>query len=232
METALVQFAPLNLDNSDPQSLYNLVPATFGEKLRTIPKELLEMSPEELKKVVKPGEILEALRMSFWLEYTKVIMQGKRVMNLRNVYGGICTEEYFLMQLPRSPALLAWVLTPPKNYLTSIQSLLHFSLSRLYELLNIPFTRESGAFDSSAARVVIKIYEMLDQRLHGGIVQRVESKNLNVNVVTNENMEQLETELDKRLKEIRSRERKLLHDTSTAGQESTTSSQTEGSGAA
>lgn len=202
--------AALVLTEDDPQSIYKLVPEWLADKIRKIPKEYWDLSTEDLRRKVRPGKVVETLRYSFWLEYNATVFQGKKGIVLQRVYGPICTDVYFGNEVCNSPLLLCWMLHPPQNYTNCLEALLDHSLERVREIVNLPIVdEETKKVDHKIAKMIIDIHDKLQDRLKGTVVQRLETKNMNLNLnrpVT----EITEEQLDRRLKELQRAERNLL----------------------
>lgn len=173
------------------------------------------MPLEQLKKTVRAGQVLDALRISFWVEYNRAIMNNHDRMIMERVFAGICTDEYFYSTVVKTVQYLAWMLTPPIHYQVMLEQLLQATTSRLHELVNLPFYDEDKKkVDHKTAALILKAHEMVENRLKGMPVARSQNVNVGVNVragsLASGTQQLIETELQQRLKELQKRERNLI----------------------
>lgn len=200
------------LNKDEPQSLYHLIPEYTFNLFLKIPDKFLQMDARTLRTHVKPGLTLEAMRTSFWVEYNYAVSENRKMV-VKRIHAGICSEDYFYKNVLVTPLFLAWLLQPPEDYTKAMQALLVRSTERIYELLDTPFvkTDDNGkvTVDHKVMSLVLQAHKHLEERVKGSVVQRIEQKSLNVNV-NRDVLEVSEDELDRRLRELRTRERKAL----------------------
>lgn len=156
------------------------------------------------------------LRLSFWLEYDRAQASGKGMV-ISNILAGICTRDYFYGPYLSKSYKVAWILCPPTDYVTKISEALDFGLDQLREVLDLPILDEKGRINVKLGELKAKIVAMLDARKHGAVVQRVEQKNMNLNIATSDNqvakmaLSGTMEDLQKRMKELERRERQILN---------------------
>lgn len=191
-------------DKEDPRSLINITPASISNRLEMISDDFLDMGEKELKKLFTPSEIEERLRVSFWMEYDRAQTTGKQ-MNISNVYQGICSQTWFLRKTVARNVNLAYMLTPPKNYLVEINNMLNLSNEQMRSIIEAPHIRADGSLDAKAAQVKVNIWESLLLRAKGAVPHVVQSQNLNLNVERKEESStpiQTGADLDERIKHL------------------------------
>jgi hypothetical protein len=211
-------------DDSDPRAVVNLLPPVVREHFKTAYRkspELFHMDESTLKKRFKdhayiPTPTDNRLRLRFWEEYDWACAQGSKMV-VDNIIGGICGRTLFYQTFLMSTTKIAWLLCPPANYLTYAQEALHYGLDQLREVLEIPHMDSKGRPNTKLLELKAKITFMLDQRVHGAVVQRIEQKSMNLNIgmsdysagkaVTQMTQEQLEV----RMKELERRERQAMN---------------------
>lgn len=170
-EAALMSIAPLKS-----------LPAI--EKAREVAPEAVLASEDWLRRYSAPDERDERLRLSFWNEFNNVTAgMNSRRMHLGAILHGICSETVWDRVYLRNPVKLLWVITPPKSYSQSMNYILHLGTERLIEIMSLPI-KDNGKVDHKAANLILKAFELVDMRVKGGILQKmqVEQKNLNVNL--------------------------------------------------
>jgi len=176
------------LNPHQESSLLNVAPLKVVPLIMRVRESLPEIavaSEDWLRKYLKPDERDERLRLSFWDEYNLVTAGTyKRRMRLESILSGICNNNTWEKIYACNDKKLLWVLTPPKSYVQSMNYILHLGTERLSEIMSLPIKDEEGNVDHKAASLILKAFEMVDMRVKGGIIQKmqVEQKNLNVHV--------------------------------------------------
>jgi hypothetical protein len=173
------------------QKLLRHVPATQAA-IRDLPFSLLEKSEIELLK--KPTSLERKLKISFWNEYHSSKRLNRDFMNLSNVLNGVCSRTQWDAIIKAKPNVLAWIITPPPSEILVWQELLQMGQKKLRKTLSLPlvekrFWKDKGGEVHIEERInvglikeVRAIVENIENRLHGSVVQRAETKSLNVNV--------------------------------------------------
>lgn len=154
---------------------------------------------------------LKRVRLAFWLEYESALTSGRQ-MRVRNIISGSVTEKVFHKYIEDNMRL-AYIMCPPANYVVQLKETHQAGLDALREIMSAKVTDEDGYLIPRAADVVIKAFAIIDLRLKGAIVQRIDQRTLNVNANTNlseDAAKQLTSDmsdLDRQLEETR---KKLL----------------------
>lgn len=207
-------------DISNPRSVINLVPPQIKKAMLRVPLEFYEMDEEELvplafpklqpgKLKPKPTPIDCRLRTAFWIEYERC-QTLLTPMLWRNIYSGACTPSYFDQHWLSQKYKVAWLLKPPADYRLALEELLTYGLEEMRELMAIPLQDDAGRVNVKLAEVKFKIWQAVEMRLKGAVIQRVRSENLNVNVNTDHqggvtpssNIEEDVSTLDLRIAEL------------------------------
>jgi hypothetical protein len=180
-------------DDTNPKALVNLVPPRIAELMQDkYTKYLLGLSNRGRQRKIKPDTTLNRLRVSFWKEYD-LALANKREIIITNVYAGICSKEYFDGQVENIESL-AWILSPTTSYVNMLEESLNFGLERLREILEMPLYERKAVKKKTGggevikdvpnvklAALMVKVVEMLDNRVKGAIVKKIENKSVNVN---------------------------------------------------
>ena len=148
--------------------------------------------------------VTQRIRVSLWQEYEAAI-QNNRLMKISQIYAGTCSESAFYA-LVDNPNRLAYILCPPADYIVMLKEAHGAGLEKLREVFSARILDEEGYLNPKAADIVIKAFALLDARLKGAVVQRVDQRVLTANVSPASqngqtgmppNMEALEIELAK-----------------------------------
>ncbi len=168
-------------EENNPRCVVNLLTDKVKAEAKQVPPEYLAMSEDQLALKLEPSEIDEMLRIAFWDEYFLTVDNNLKSMRMSAIYARICTRETFY-QVIRNPMRFAYVLKPPRDYMLQMRSLLNIGLNRFSEILRLPLDREAP--DTKLIAELVKIVTILDNRVRGAVVQKVqiESKNVNMNV--------------------------------------------------
>jgi hypothetical protein len=210
-------------NRADSRALINMVsPETQAAMLRaaSLRPDLLGLDEDDLWQKLKeeakiPNATDNRLRLQFWLEYDEACNEGRRMM-MKKVYGSICQTIVFHRMLER-PERVAWLLTKPAGYEHQLKEALSFGMKRIRDILQTNPTDVDKKDRHRLLELQTKIAFALDQRVNGAFVQKIEQKNMNLNINTddkelarhiqNGNID----DLNRRLADLERRERKALN---------------------
>jgi HPt (histidine-containing phosphotransfer) domain-containing protein len=168
------------IDDSNNHSVINLVHPSFRPKITNIPTEYLDMSLEDLKKELNPTVTHYRLRYMFWNEYECAVEHGK-MMRLTRIYSGVCSEGYFAT-LTKNPLFMAFLVSPPMDYVSVVKESLQAGMENLRRIVSANVFDEDGNLIPRAADVVIKGIALLDLRVKGAVIQRIDQRLVSLNV--------------------------------------------------
>lgn len=217
-------------DLKNPRSVLMLVPEKLREKMIEAIKarpQWFNLDEGELYHTLdeanqRPKPVDDILRMKFWLEYERVQAFNLDHINFAYITSGVTTRQYFQEFYLRTPSRVAWLLTPPINYAARIDEVHFQAMMSLSEIVRMPVIDSHGKRDLKLAELKLKIFQAMDIRKNGAVVQRIDqtNKNLNLNMNASEkeakeimshiqgnNVEALE----KRYKELVKVDRSLSH---------------------
>lgn len=196
---------------TDPKSVVNLLPAVVSSYIKAIPEEVWLTDEDELAEKGRCSEYDYLLRHAFWLEYDRAIRAGQK-MNPISIYGGIVSKFVFFREVCTNTFRLAYMCTPPTDYLTRLDELLTLGLKQYREILTLPNVNAKGVVDSRLVAVKQKIIEDVANRRRGQTVQRIEmkSQNLNVNVEHNAGKKQSVEDMERELAELEAQKHTVL----------------------
>ncbi len=175
-------------DSDNPRHVLNLVPDAVRRSMERIPAEYLLMDEVELESHAPRQKwtlVDRRLRTAFWIEYARAQDAGTG-MQMTLVYSGTCSRPYFYNTILESKSKLAYIMSPPTNYALAMEEALNFGVMRLREILDFPlYTTDKDGIerpDAKVADVILKTVALIDQRVKGAVIQRIEQKNLNVHM--------------------------------------------------
>lgn len=167
-------------DKDNPRSLVNITPSSLSKAINFIPDSVFELSEKEVRKVANVGEIEDRLRISFWREYDIAQQTGKK-MNIQNIVKGNCSDSHFFRKILTNNFKLAYILTPPTDYLTQIEDIYQLGMQRMRQILEYdPVDVDTGKMDFKIAEVQRRITEDAHLRFKGAIPYKMMTENLHV----------------------------------------------------
>jgi hypothetical protein len=189
-------------NRSDERALINLVSQSIQSHILLAHQkrpELFGLDEEELRKFLGErgaGAVANAIRMKFWFEYDEAQAEHRK-MKIKNVYTGICEESLFYQSVLSNPEKVAWIITRPASYDIAMAEMHQFALSRLRKILEI-----ETKFDSKIGALQLKIFELLDMRIKGAIVQKTMNIHASVSSPGQTTEAAKKEEIERRLKEL------------------------------
>ncbi len=176
-DRAVINLVPVSVQNAFLEA-FKSRPDFFGLDERTL---WLKMKKEKCLPTVTDNRI----RVKFWHEYDCAQERGTG-MNLNTALARICSSMYFYDRYLTRPEKVAWILTMPVAYENKMEEMLEFGLEQFREILALDHggTEENPRINLKLIEMKAKIIAMVDQRMKGGIVQRVEQKNMNLSIHT------------------------------------------------
>ena len=172
----------------------------FVQAVRDIPEELHLKDEVELGKMLKATPLDYALKKQLWTRFYECERNGVYKLKTTDLYGGLCANSYFYKELINNPIRVAWLVTPPINTEALLEEAFKFSFQRVRDdILTMPVTEKT-------APILLKAFQYFADRHLGPMIQRLETKNLNVEVQGGK----METptdpyEMEAKLKEIRAK---------------------------
>lgn len=176
------------LDIHNPQHFINLVPQKLRDLILEIPHNFFTYSEPKLIQEFFNGEADESdiiLRLNFWEEYNRCFL-SLRQMKTEKICDGSMSPTNFYRYFSSHPGRLAFMITEPARTQNRLKYAFHLSVQNMIALIKKAemINQKTGLPDSKLMSLKIDLFKYLDQRLHGSIIQKIEQKNLNVNVET------------------------------------------------
>lgn len=210
------------LEVSDPRSIVNLLTPKIREKLLEVPGELFQLSEAMLLKWFRRHDIeLTAvdhrLRIKLWDEYHLTQDEQRSAMNLRAIFHGVCSKQFFYQIYLNEPRRLAWLLCQPPEYEVEVKRLHEKASKEMEKILAIDHFNHKGEPNSGLIAKKIQLYKILDDRMKGAVLQkvqvdqRVDQRSLNFNVDKPPEKEfKSPAEIDRELAKLEREEQKAL----------------------
>jgi len=196
---------------TDPKSLINLINSPrLKELIEGIPLRFWGISEDEVVQETYgssgPKKTDLHLRFSLWRLYELARQEFGGKVRIREVCRGICSESYFLEFSEKSPGRLMYIITDPTDAWVEYESMLHIAIPRMREILMMPNIKSKrGQPDHKLMALQFQLFQYLDQRQRGAIVQKIQSQSVNVNLEGKvDDMKKIQSvdEIDQKLAEL------------------------------
>jgi hypothetical protein len=126
---------------------------------RVMPK-MVRMSEAAIRKKAKPNEVLDRLRLAFWDEANRSILQRKP-FRLNQVIRGCCSRTKFFSGYAADRYQLMWLVTPPKSYALAMRQVLSHSIKELERIVQVPVTEHMQSSTSlESIGLIIRMLEL------------------------------------------------------------------------
>jgi hypothetical protein len=184
---------------------FDLLTPGLRKKAEMIPSDIFDLKPMDLEEKIQPTVLMRRLKKRFWQEYQRALARNEESISPIAVYQDLCTRQYFYFSIVNNEEIFAWLLSPLTDFDLMTEEALEFSIERIRaELLTLPLYDAKGKFDNYAAGTLLAAAKFLDARVKGSPLQRIEQKNLTVNLHKNSGAVSKD-DLNKELEEIRQR---------------------------
>ena len=162
------------LPPSTKEFAMQLVAGEFQQAVMGLPPEIANMSASELEEIRNPTEIDWLLRKRLWNRVEIARKTQETHIQTIAIYGGICSAANF-HKLLSSPHRVAWLFTHPAEDIKRMEFGLSVGMGNLLKFVSKePNEKTAGAF--------LKAIELLMNRVHGPVVQKVEAKHAHMKV--------------------------------------------------
>lgn len=170
-------------DLGNPRAMVNLVPGYIRERILMLNPEVLLMTEAELEWKNWYNQIPEdaqIFRDAFWDEYDRVMRYNEPMFDpnriLRDGFSAMWAREFV-----RDKYRLAWLIRIPREYEVALKDIHRLGLKQMRVIMAMALEKD-GKFNVKLGELKFKILQHIDTRLKGAVIQRIEQKNLNVNV--------------------------------------------------
>jgi hypothetical protein len=171
----------------DQQHFLNLLPRFLQDLVLKLPTDYLELDEPGLRRLVfgdalaVPHPTHERLRISLWDEYDRAVRHRDRQIDIARAIYGTCSMGYFVNKFCAVSENVAYIVQPPTDYTKSLKEMVQLSLSQFRDVLALPNTKPNGDPNTKLIEAKTKIFQHVEMRLKGAIIQRIDQRNINVN---------------------------------------------------
>jgi hypothetical protein len=173
-----------------------LLSGEFRNSVEALSPDLANQSQSELEQSRKPTEVDYLLRKRLWQLSHEAMVKGDKCLEAIDVYGGICSRNTFFSKVLTSPQRVAWIMTHPQHDITRMEAGFSVGLTNLLDFVaKAPTAETAGAF--------LKAMEMLWNRVHGPVIQKIQAQHAHVNM--NKPLAQQNVDPNARLEELKAK---------------------------
>lgn len=199
------------VNKEDSTSLYRMFESPhFRETVDKLTEEELSLSEAQ---IIKRGNITPAdrrLRLRLWKIYEKNLSHGVHRISVPEIAKRDISGLELLKAFTDKNKVL-FLLSPPPSYALQAEEALSTGLDAVRELLDLPLVDPvTGKVNSSLAALKLRTVQWLDARVKGAIVQKVDQRNINLNVSADkveESARMSVDEIDKKIAELEEKAR-------------------------
>lgn len=175
-----------DLDLSSQQQFLNMLPAFMQEKVALLPATMFDLSEQELADRLfgddVPSQVHQLLRQGFWDEYDRCQRHKLRTMDTYRIIHGVCSLGYFTNRFLGNNDNVAWLIVAPTDYLKQMKEILQMGSAQFREIVGMSNFNQDGSPNTKLMDVKFKIIQHIDMRVKGAIIQRIDQRNVNVNL--------------------------------------------------
>lgn len=113
------------------------------------------------------------IRLGIWREIARIHISRVKKFNVRRALDGCCKVPNFYAML-RNHQLAGYLFTKPVDHQLEARILLDDSFENLRNILKLPQMTELGKVNTAVLASQIKIHKMLEDRVMGQTVQRIQ----------------------------------------------------------
>lgn len=154
------------------------------EAIKKCSENLVNLSEKAIVSNAEPTQVDYLLRVSFWEEVSNALHEGRPIYE-KSIYNGVCSQSYWKSLRETNHNKFTFLLIPIKSYSRTNKLLLTMGQEKLFQILDAdPFIKGQGSgykkqLDPRIAKVQLEAYKMVEERLHGKAVNRIQTHNIN-----------------------------------------------------
>lgn len=185
--------AELDVRFATGKEIYKTLPSSFQRQWIDTPDRYWNLDEETLRaelfnQVQNNGlfSLFRKIRIAFWEEYDRAAA-SEVLFSLDSLTKHFKTRIDLFDFFNRFSAFFPYMMIPVSSQQFTLKELDMLSKERMIEILSVPSVDlRTGRADSRLAKVQVQIYELIQDRIYGPVIQKIESsqKSVNVNVNT------------------------------------------------
>lgn len=174
--------------------------SAFMLAVNSLPESLHLKDEADLGKMFNITPLDYAMKKRLWTRFYEVEETGDMRLKMRDIFGGLCSDPYFYRVLVKNPVRIAWLTAPPIDTEFLLEEAFRFAFEKVRDgILNMPVTEKS-------APTILKAFQYFADRHLGPMIQKIESKNLNVEMNANQPLGSVDPhEIQKKLDELKTK---------------------------
>lgn len=213
------EVVPAEPEEVDDEGLVKKLPHFLKEQVAYLQSGYFELSQEELERTIFPGGkpdlLASRLKLNFWNEYDTSCKKDGQQMRISQIIAGVCTLNQ-LRKFVSDKHRLTWLIQIPADYRLALSDIHELSIAQMREIMTMDNYDAKGAPNVKLLDVKFKVSQHVDMRLKGAIIQRIDQRNLNMNVNADAKPETAKDvalsmdEIENRLAELKKKSKSML----------------------
>ena len=166
-------YNPYNVDSAEfdvRDTLSDAIRGYYDKAFEHIGKYDTEQEWEVMLNI-KPRH--KRIRLAIWTEVKRLVRHGKTKMVMSRAFDGVAGANHF-HRMCKNPELCAYFFTKPVDHNVEARILLDDSLDNIRSILRLPQMSSTGRVNASVVTAHMKIFELLQNRVLGQSVQRIQ----------------------------------------------------------
>ena len=131
-------------DELPVKSIAEYLTPKLREVFDELPMRLREMPLADLEILVEPSVLMKRLKVGFWREYRKTIVEGRTELSLIHAYENICSRQHFYEHMVNNFEHFTWLLHPPVEYEVKVEEALDYGIDKVRKMLEAPLYTEKA----------------------------------------------------------------------------------------
>lgn len=142
--------------------------------VENLPEEFAVLSLDEIETRRKPTEVDFYLRRNLWKQIELCQAGAQTEIVAATIYAGVCSRANYDKML-KDPIRVAWLMIYPQNFQDRMAAGLAIGLTNLIDFISKKPNAENAA-------PWIKAMEMLINRVHGPMIQKIQAQHAHLNL--------------------------------------------------
>lgn len=170
---SVMQYNPYNVDGAEfdiRDTLTERLKEYYDNCFEDIAKYDTEAEWEQMCRIRTKHK---RIRLGIWNEVKRMVRHGKSKFSLQRALAGVDNPGNF-HRMCKNKEICAYFFTRPLNHNMEAKILLDDSIDNIRAILKLPLQDKNGRAQASVVNAQLKIFEMLQDRVLGQTVQRIQ----------------------------------------------------------